>query len=121
MRTGPREGKELRCPFCKTELARPTEIVVGPGEKAQGGRCACGAFYLIDPTGKNVGEITAQALGMAAEALAMDISELQPGYDYEDVVLSYDWRTHRSSGVGGGYMDGHGRLYIIRPKKKTTR
>jgi hypothetical protein len=74
----------------------------------------------MDPTGKNVGEIMAQALALAGEALEKDISELQAGVDYEDVILSYDWRTHRSSGVSGGYMDGYGRLYIIKPNKKTT-
>jgi hypothetical protein len=121
VRTGPREGKELRCPFCRTELARPEEISIGPGEKALGGTCACGAFYLMDPTGKNAGEIMAQALGMAAEALAKNLSELQAGDDYEDVILSYDWRTHRSSGESTGYMDGYGRLYLIKPNKKTSR
>ena len=120
MRTGPREGKELRCPFCGTELARPAEIAVGPGEKAQGGTCRCGAFYLMDPTGKNVGEMMVQALGMVSESVSKDISELTAGEDFEDIVLSYDWRTHRSSGVSTGHMDGYGRLYIIKPKKKTT-
>ncbi len=89
---------------------------MGPLEKAQGGSCGCGAIYLMDPTGKNVGELMAQALALAAEKLSKDVSELTPEVDYEDAVLSYDWRTHRSSGLSAGYMDGSGRLYMIKVK-----
>jgi hypothetical protein len=86
-------------------------------ETAQGGTCRCGAVYLMDPTGKNVGQIMAQALGIAADVLAKDVAELTGGEDYEDAVLSYNWRTHRSSGPSTGYLDGLGRLYILKPKK----
>jgi hypothetical protein len=115
-----RQGRAPQCPFCGAELGRPSEIAVDAIEKGQGGTCRCGAVFLVDATGKNVGLLMAQALGMTAEALSKSVSELVPDEDYEDAILSYDWRTHRSSGVSTGYMDGYGRLYIIRPKKKKT-
>lgn len=84
-----------------------------------GGNCAtCGALYILDPTSKNVGEVTMQGLALTAERLSKDIADMVAGDDYDDIVLSYDWRTHRSSGEPRSFMDGHGRLYVIRAKKK---
>lgn len=119
MREGPREGVELVCPFCKSSLVRPAPIKTGPGQQVPGGKCGtCGAWYLFDPTGKNVGEIMMQALEIAASELSKNALELVAGEDYDDVVLSYDWRTHRSSGVAQGFADRYGRLYMVKVKKK---
>jgi hypothetical protein len=49
--------------------------------------------------------------------LSKDIADMTAGEDYDDVVVSYDWRTHRSSGVSKNFMDGHGRLYFIKVKR----
>lgn len=90
------------------------------GQQASGGRCgACDAWYFFDPTGKNVGEVMMLALELAAEALSKNATELVPGEDYEDAVLSYDWRTHRSSGEPKGHGDRYGRLYLLKVKKKS--
>ena len=87
-------------------------------ESVLGGTCSqCGAVYIVDPTSKNVGEVMMQALNLAAAKLSKDSSEMVPGDDYEDAVLSYDWRTHRSRGAPKGFMDGCGRLYAIKVKK----
>ena len=87
-------------------------------ETVMGGTCGtCDATYLLDPTSKNVGEVMMQALGMAAVQLSKDTSEMVAGQDYDDAVLSYDWRTHRSRGPSKGFMDGYGRLYIIKIKR----
>ena len=114
----PGRGSAHQCPFCGAELKRPGELSAGPGEKAQGGSCTCGAVYLVDPTGKNVGELMSLGLTLAAEKLSKDISDLTADEDYEDAVLSYDWRTHRSSGPSTGHLDRYGRLYIIKVKEK---
>lgn len=119
MKSGTREGVELVCPFCRTSLARPKELRLSPAEVVAGGTCTnCGAVYLLDPTGKNVGEVMMQGLNLAAERLSKDTGSIIAGEDYDDVVLSYNWRTHRSSGEAKNYMDGSGRLYVIRVKKK---
>ena len=119
MMAGTRQGLELVCPFCRNSLARPVEMRLSAMETVIGGTCGtCGATYLLDPTSKNVGEVMMQALGIAASRLSKDTVDLIAGEDYDDVVLSYDWRTHRSSGVSKSFMDGYGRLYFIRIKKK---
>ena len=119
MRSGSREGLEPVCPFCRTNFARPTTIVLNAMESVLGGTCgACGAIYIVDPTSKNVGEVMMQALELAAEKLSKDVSELIAGEDYEDAVLSYDVRTHRSTGISRGFMDSYGRLYFLKVKRK---
>ncbi len=113
--SGTREGREPVCPFCKTGFERPKKIKLNAMEEVLGGTCkTCGAIFVVDQTGKNVGEVMMQALGMAAEKLSKDLSDMIAGEDYEDAILSYDWRTHRSSGVSQGYLDGCGRLYVVK-------
>jgi len=113
-----RQGREALCPFCDSRLARPVEMHISPGERRSGGSCGCGAVYLLDETGKAVGELMVAGLGLIADKLSRPMTELVPEEDYEDVILSYDWRTHRSLGVSTGYMDGFGRLYVIRAKRR---
>ena len=121
MKTGSREELEPVCPFCGAKLARPAAVKLSAVEEALGGTCrGCGAIYLVDPTNKNVGEVMMQTLGLAADKLAKDMSEMIAGQDYEDAVLNYDVRIHRSSGVNRGFADGHGRLYILKIKKQTV-
>lgn len=118
LKEGIREGREPHCPFCKAALERPKKMDISTMESVLGGACgSCGALYIVDPTSKNVGEVMMQALGMAAEKLSKDVSDMAPGEDYEDAILSYDWRLHRSSGEPRGFMDRHGRLYFIKVKK----
>jgi hypothetical protein len=96
-------------------------MTVNRTERVSGGTCGtCGAIYIVDPTSKNVGEVMTQALGIAAGKLSKDMSDLVEGEDYEDALLSYDWRTHRSPGISKGFMDGYGRLYIIKVKQKPS-
>ena len=88
-------------------------------EQVHGGKCGtCGALYIVDPTSKNLGEVMAQALGLAAQELSKDISDLVSGEDYEDAILSYDWRTHRSTGEPRGVTDRYGRMYVLKVMKK---
>ena len=90
-------------------------MVINNTESVLGGACgSCGALYLVDPTSKNVGEIMMQALGLAADKLSKDISDMTAGEDYEDAILSYDMKLHRSSGEPKGFMDGNARLYMIK-------
>ncbi len=116
---GKRESSDPTCPFCKGPLQRPLEKRLSETETALTGRCGgCGSFFIVDPTGKNVGEVMMQGLQGAAEELGKDLATLASGEDYQDAILSYDLRTHRSSGVPQGFMDGNGRLYIIKVIKK---
>ena len=122
MRSGPREGVEVVCPFCRTPLYRPKDLRLSATEVVQGGVCkGCAAVYLMDPTGKNVGEIMMQGLAMASDRLGKELSEMVAGEDYEEVVLNYDWRNHRSSGEARGFLDRSGRLYVIKVKQNSNK
>ncbi len=59
-----------------------------------------------------------QGLALAADELSRDLAGIVAGEDYEDMVLNYDWRTHRSSGEAKHSVDRSGRLYVIRVIKK---
>lgn len=119
MSMGKRESSEPTCPFCKGPLPRPSEKRLSETEIALIGRCGgCGSFFIVDPTGKNVGEVMMQGLQVAAEELGKDPATLVSGRDYQDEILSYDLRIHRSPGVPQGFMDGNGRLYIIKVIKE---
>lgn len=88
-------------------------------ETVMGGACSkCGAIYLMDPTGKNVGDIMVQGIELAAYRLSKQTGEMVSGEDYDDIILSYDWRTHRSVGEARGFADRSGRLYVIKIKNK---
>lgn len=95
-------------------------MAISSFEKVQGGECRCGALYLADPTGKGVGEVMSQGLGLVADQLAKQVGELIPDDDYEDAVMRYDMRTHRSGGMERGFADGYGRMYFIKAKKKAA-
>jgi hypothetical protein len=56
----------------------------------------------------------AQALNWAAESLGKGVGDLVPDVDYQDAILSYDWRMHSSTGISRGYMDRYGRLYVMK-------
>ena len=56
----------------------------------------------------------AQSLNWVADTLGKDVGELVPDVDYQDAILSYDWRTHSSTGISRGYMDRYGRLYVMK-------
>jgi hypothetical protein len=117
-----REEKNMppQCPFCGAYLKRPEQMNITPTDSVHGGHCTCGALYISDPTGKSVGLMMAQALAAASDILKKEIVDLVPDEDYQDAILNYDWRNHRSTGVSQGYMDGSGKLYIMKVDKKTA-
>lgn len=107
------------CPFCWGSLGYPREVRLSETETVLGGRCLlCGAHFIVDPTGKNVGEVMMQGLQSAAQELGKDMGTMVSGEDYEDAILSYDVKLHKSLGPVQNFMDGYGRLYIIKILKK---
>lgn len=106
------------CPFCWGTLSYPEEIRLSETETVLGGQCfLCAARFIVDPTGKNVGEAMVQGLRLAAEELGKDLSMLASGEDYEDCVLRYDVKMHNCLGPAGRSVDCYGRIYVIRVKK----
>ncbi|HMK43899.1 MAG TPA: hypothetical protein VK445_07150, partial [Dissulfurispiraceae bacterium] len=60
--------------------------------QADAGKCACGAVYVCDPTGRNEGEAYRDALVLAKGD--WEIDQLAPGEDYDVSVMDYDMSTH---------------------------
>jgi hypothetical protein len=59
-----------------------------------------------------------QGLRMAAEEAGKDPSAMVSGEDFEDAILSYDAKLQKSLGPANNFMDGHGRMYIVKIIKK---
>lgn len=107
------------CPFCRGTLSYPEDIRLSETETVLGGQCLlCGARFIVDPTGKNVGEAMVQALEMVSQELGKELAMLESGEDYEDCVLRYDLKFHQSLGPAERFIDRYGRLYVIKAKKK---
>ncbi len=96
MKARVREDKDetARCPFCRRFLAVPGEIMTETGE-VLGGRCECGAVYVSDPTGHNMGEAYLDALSLACGGDWGTCSSLEAGENYREAVLNYDSRGHK--------------------------
>ncbi len=107
-----------RCPFCWGSLSFPEEIRLDDAETILGGSCfSCSARFVIDVTGKNVGEAMVSGLRMIAQDLGTEIALLDPDFDYEDAVLRYDVKQHRTLGSAGNIIDCFGRMYVIRIRR----
>lgn len=104
------------CPFCGQDVDRPEEPEQRKMEEFKVGYCQCGAVYVCDQTGHNVGAAMVDCLVLAAGdnwELAFD---LIPDEDYlTGRVERYDDQTHQV--VETGNLDGRtvrGVLYFVR-------
>ncbi len=110
-----REDKDetAKCPFCKTLISPPTEIKTETGGFT-GGRCECGAVYVSDPTGHNVGEAFAEALAYACGDDWGGFESLPEGQNYREAVFNYNQRTHRLWEVRDIRRDYSGKIIFIK-------
>jgi hypothetical protein len=110
-----REDKDesARCPFCKALIRPPTEIKTETGGFT-GGKCECGAVYVCDPTGHNVGEALAEALAYAYDKDWGGFEALPAGEKYREAVFNYDQRTHRLWEVRDIRRDYSGKIIFIK-------
>lgn len=60
-----RQKEKAHCPFCRKIINRPRKIFPIWKTEFSGGKCSCGAVFLMDPTGKNMGLLLADALMIA--------------------------------------------------------
>ncbi|MBI5213518.1 MAG: HEAT repeat domain-containing protein [Nitrospirae bacterium] len=94
------------CPFCGKNITAPEKTKTDLGEIISG-RCVCGAVYVCDPTGHNMGEAYMDALAFAKGDWKLD--EMNSGEDYLTQDMDYDLRTHsrlysKSAGQSGGKL-----------------
>lgn len=103
----------LQCPFCTNLLARPVDLRFKSMELT-GGICRCGAVYVFDRTGHNLGEIYLEALTFACRGDAERALSLDPE-EYETIDFDYDISTNT---VGRRKKEGlSGRLLFVKLKE----
>jgi hypothetical protein len=71
--------KVFRCPFCLLPLYKIYDIETPFGTMVEGGKCSCGAVFMFNASGKNLGDT------------------------YSDVLaFAYDWDFDAAFGAGEG-------------------
>ncbi|MCK4603367.1 MAG: HEAT repeat domain-containing protein [Deltaproteobacteria bacterium] len=86
---------EPACPFCGSPIDRPKKVEPRRLGDYDCGACKCGAVYVHDITGHNLGAAWVEALGFACND-DWDLAwSLAPGEDYQDAFLeNYDIESH---------------------------
>lgn len=108
------------CPFCGMDVGRPTDGVQRKMREFPLGRCECGAVYVCDATGHNIGAAMVECLVNACNDNWDLAWELIPEEDYLTGTLEdYDDVTHQV--IAKRNLDGRavrGVLYFVRLHKE---
>lgn len=107
-------GEPPACPFCGAALPRPKRRPGNLASLLPGARCACGATFVVDPTGRNGGQALLEALEDACGGDRARSDFLEPGRDYQELIENYDTQLHRFIKGFRGYRRGMARLYLVR-------
>lgn len=102
------------CPFCEAVLPRPKRRTEHTTSLLPGGRCACGACFVVDPTGRNGGQALLEALADLCGGDRDRSWRLERGRDYEEFIENYDAQLHQLIRGFRGYRRGMARLYLVR-------
>ncbi len=88
-------AQAAKCPFCGNRIERPKEMEPRRLGDFSYGTCMCGAVYVCDETGHNIGSAMIEALGFACKD-DWDLAwALMPDEDYQDAqVEKYDIQTN---------------------------
>lgn len=108
--------RPLQCPYCDNYLRAPIDINV-KGTEITGGICTCGAVYVLDRTGHNLGDIFMDALTFLCRGNIDRALALNPE-DYESLDYDYDMDSNtlgRTSKTGKA-----GKIIFLKLKKRQT-
>ena len=117
MRRG--RGGEAKCPFCGRSFESPREIKAEFGNVFTGGKCECGAVYVFDRSGHNLGDAYVDGLVFACNGDWEAAWKLIPDVDYTIKPFYYDRETHQLNEGGrraGRSMENF--LFIVLNKKE---
>jgi len=79
-----RNKPRATCAFCLRKLKKPKQRDdVFSGDGAKGGRCACGASYVLDETGRSGGQALLDAMALVCEGDLGRAMKLESNVDYE--------------------------------------
>lgn len=119
MSKGPLIKTRPWCPFCGQEVGRPREPIARKMDEFLLGECQCGAVYVSEPTGFNVGAAMVECMVAACDDNPDLAWELEADVDYlsnridnydEQTHYVYESREHEGRRIGGV-------LYFIRLTK----
>jgi len=107
--------RTFRCPFCLAPLGVEENIPTPFGDTVDGGRCACGARFVNDRTGKMLGEAYMEALAFAYD-WDYDAALSGAGGGYDEEVVRFDPRLGKFFLGDGGKLDRSPKYYFVRRK-----
>ncbi len=84
--------RPLQCPFCDNYLSNPVDIQFKSLE-ITAGICTCGAVYVLDRSGHNLGETYLDALTFLCKGDIDRALSLMPE-DYEMETFNFDIHTN---------------------------
>jgi hypothetical protein len=106
---------DIGCPFCWEWLPKPT---VQPrsfsGSECRGGRCSCGAFFVVDETGKSGGTAFLDVQALACDGDMDRAMALREGVDFELKTKGFRGESLTPSGSARGYSYMDPKLWAIR-------
>jgi len=104
--------KILTCPFCSAPVGDTQEIQTRFGNTFTGGICSCGAVYVYDRSGHNLGDAYVDALTFACRG-DWDLAwSLTPDVDYEVIEKTHDARRSKYSTRAGGRGRTPGYIFV---------
>ena len=95
MRTNTQKDSMLLCPYCDSHIESPHDITTRLGNIFSGGKCGCGAVYVYDGSGHNLGDAYVDGLAYACDGDWDRAWSLVPDEDYEILELSADSRRNK--------------------------
>jgi len=110
---------KVGCPFCYEWLPDPElRFDVYSGEGARGGRCECGAFFVVDETGKAGGQALMDVRVLAAGGDLEKAMQLDSEKDFElkTKVIKPSSRRYADRIPGHAYMQP--KVWAIRLKNR---
>jgi hypothetical protein len=106
---------DIGCPFCWEWLPKPA---VQPrsfsGAECLGGRCECGAFFVVDETGKSGGAALLDVQAIACDGDLERATSLREGVDFELKTKGYRGESFTRSGNARGYSHMDPKLWAIK-------
>jgi hypothetical protein len=111
-------GERAKCRFCSRSLPRPKKREDSLHPNLPGGRCPCGACYVMDPTGRNGGVALIEALQEASGLKQGDAAMLMRERDYDEFIENYEHRHHTYITGFRGYRRGMARIYLVKLREE---
>ncbi len=105
----------LSCPFCGRGMEEPVKIQMRFGETT-GGRCECGAVFVYDETGHQLGDAFNDALALLYGE-DYDAAYAAGEGDYEEEIITHEKRSNRYVQDGSAFGTSPKYLFLKKTNK----